>query len=101
MFSSSQDILNITKAVSILALAGFTCWFIYYLARIMQQIFNIIKEMRDRINKVDELMKAIKDKIDHSTSYLLLIVEGVRKLVEVVEKKSEEWAEKRKRSLDE
>lgn len=87
MFDTSQDILNLTKAVSIAALAGFTCWFIYYLARITQQIFRVVKEMRDRLHKIDELLKLVKEKIESSVSYLLLIGEGMKKLVEVISSK--------------
>lgn len=86
---NSQDILNITKAVSIAALAGFTCWFIYYMARIIQQVFKVIKEMRDRLHKVDEILGLLKEKIENSASYLLLIGEGVKKLVEVIASKKD------------
>jgi hypothetical protein len=84
---NSQDILNITKAVSIFALAGFACWLIYYLARITQSLFRVIKEMQDRLHKIDEILKAVKEKIESSASYLILIVEGVKKLVEVMGEK--------------
>jgi hypothetical protein len=33
---------------------------------------------------LDELVNSLKEKIEHSTSYLLLIGEGVKKLVEVI-----------------
>lgn len=83
MFETSQDLLYIAIAVSVFGLAVFSCWAIFYLAMILKQVFKIIKEMQDRLHKIDELIKAFKDKIDHSASYLLLIGEGVKKLVEV------------------
>ncbi|MEA3449638.1 MAG: hypothetical protein U9Q85_01515 [Patescibacteria group bacterium] len=91
MLETSKDILNIAIAVSVISVAGFGAWAVYYIARILQQAFKITKEMRDRITKIDELIKILKDRIEHSTSYLLLIGEGVKKLVEIgknyVEKK--------------
>ncbi len=84
MLETSQDILNIVKAVSIGALALFLCVAIYYMARILQQGFRITKEMRDRLHKIDELIQTFKEKVEHSTSYLLLIGEGMKKLVEVI-----------------
>lgn len=83
MLETSKDILNIAIAASVLSLAGFSSWAVYYLARILQQGFKAAKEMRDRVNKLDELIKTIKEKVEHSTSYLLLIGEGVKKLVEL------------------
>lgn len=92
LLQSSQDLLNIVLALCIFMFTIFLCWSIYYFARIMQQAFKMIKEMRERINKIDEAVKAFKEKIEHSTSYLMLIGEGMKKLVEVIQEKSESWS---------
>lgn len=86
MFQTSRDFLNIAIGLGVFGVAVFVCYAIYYLARILGQLFKIIKEMRDRLHKLDELIKTLKEKIEHSTSYLLLIGEGVKKLVEVAKK---------------
>lgn len=85
MFSieTSKDLLNIVIAVSIFGLAVFACISSYYFAMILRQTFKIIKEMRERIHKIDEAVDAFKEKIEHSSSYLLLIGEGIKKLTEV------------------
>lgn len=82
--NESKDLLYVIISLSVLLLTVFSCWAIYYLARILQQSFQIIKEMRDRLHKVDEIMSSLKEKIDHSASYLMLIGEGVKKLVEIM-----------------
>lgn len=84
MLETSKDILNITIAISIFGLAFFLCWGLYYLNMTLKQVFNGVKEMRDRFQKIDDVVKSIKEKIDNSTSYLFLIGEGVKKLVDVV-----------------
>ena len=95
MFSTSQDILNLAKTVGVIVLSAVIAWFVYYLAMIMRQMFLIVKEMRARINKVDELIKTVKEKIEHSTSYLLLISEGMKKVIEIA--KDYTGKEKRKK----
>src|SRR3989339_1766405 len=84
LINDSRDLLNIIIALSVLLFTIFSCWAIYYLARILQQMFKVIKETRERLNKFDELVKMIKEKIEHSASYLPLIMEGVKKLVEIM-----------------
>ncbi|MDA3840441.1 MAG: hypothetical protein PF572_05090 [Patescibacteria group bacterium] len=84
MFETSADILNIVKAVSIFSLAMFTSWAIYYLARTMKELFRLIKETRGMFNKIEGVIDSVKEKVEHSTSYLLLMSEGVKKLVEVI-----------------
>ena len=83
MFETSKDLLFIAIAASVVGFTVFACYSIFYLAQILRQAFKIVREMRDRIHKVDELIKILKDKLEHSTSYLMLIGEGVKKLVEV------------------
>ncbi len=87
--NDSKDLLYIVISVSVLLFTIFSCWAIYYLARILQQMFKVIKETRDRLNKFDELVKMIKEKIEHSASYLPLIGEGVKKLVEIMRNRAE------------
>lgn len=98
ILQNSQDLLNIVIALCVFLFTVFICWAIYYFARIMQQLFSIIKEMRDRINRIDEAVKTFKEKIEHSTSYLVLIGEGMKKLVEVIQEKSGIWEEKKKKT---
>ncbi len=97
LINTSQDLLLVIIAFSILGLTIFLAWFIYYLAMIMRQAYFTIKEMRDRIKKVDQILNAVKEKIDHSTSYLLIIGEGIKKLVELVKERSENWEKKKKK----
>ena len=94
MFENSKDLLNIAIAAAIVGLAGFACWGLYYFARILQQVFAVIKDMRSRLHKIDELIKTVKDKLEHTTSYLLLISEGMKKLVEVIKEKTENRKQK-------
>lgn len=88
MFQTSHDFLNIALGSSIALLAIVSCWAIYYFARILQQGFKAIKEMRERFSLLDELLRTIKDKIEHSTSHIALIAEGVKKLLEMFKEKT-------------
>lgn len=94
--SESKDLLYMVISISILGLTFFICWAIYYLARILQQAFQVTKEMRDRLHKVDGIINSVegminslKEKIDHSASYFLLIGEGIKKLVEIMKDRGE------------
>ncbi len=98
IINNSKDLLNIAIAASVVGFTVFLCWTIFYFAMILRQAFFGIKEMRERLHKIDEVIKAFKEKIESSVSYLLLISEGVKKLVEVIKdrtgrKQEEEKAE--------
>jgi len=88
LIQDSKDLLFIVIAFCVLWLTIFIAWFIYYLAMIMRQAYQATKDMRERINKIDEVIQSLKEKIEHSASYLGLISEGVKKITEVVKEKT-------------
>ncbi len=93
--NESKDLLYIVISISVLLFTIFSCWALYYFARILQQMFRAIKETRDRLTKLDELFCSLKEKIEHSASYLFLIGEGVKKLVELMRDRGEKKKKKK------
>ena len=89
MLETSKDILNIVLAISIGSIAFFLCWGLYYLVQVGRNIYKMVSGFKERLDKIDEILKLVKDKVEHSTSYLLLIGEGVKKLVEIMKKREE------------
>ena len=88
MIETSSDILNIIIAISIFGLVFFICWAVFYLAMMLRQIFKIAKEMRNRTHKIDEIINLIKKRVEHSVSSLVLISEGMKKLVDIIKDKN-------------
>ena len=95
--NNSRDILNIVIALSVLTFTIFVCWAIFYFAMIMRQGFRVVKETRERLSKIDEFFKMLKEKMEHSTSYLFLMVEGIKKLVELMKERKEKKGGKREK----
>lgn len=96
LIQDSKDLLYVVIAFCVLLFTVFSVWLIYYMAMIMRQAYKVVKETREKINKVDEILKSLKDKIEHGVSYLVLISEGVKKLVGVIREKSEERKTRKK-----
>lgn len=83
----SKDILYLALSFGVLLLSVLTAWFIYYLVMMIREVFKMTKE-------IDELIKTVKEKIDNSASYLFLIGEGIKKLVEVAKDYNSKRAKK-------
>ncbi|NTW22882.1 hypothetical protein HGA34_05095 [Candidatus Falkowbacteria bacterium] len=84
LFQSSQDVLNMTLAFCALLLSVLVGWFIFYLVMMVREMFKAVHGVNEKIERVGAVIDALKDKIEHSASYLLLIGEGVKKLVEIM-----------------
>jgi len=86
LIENSQDILNVSKTIAVLVLSALSGVLLYYLAMTIRQFFLTIKEVRDRIKAIDEVVTKFKEKIEHSASYLFLISKGVEKIIEIANK---------------
>ncbi len=89
MLETSKDVLNIVLAVSIGSLAFFLSWALFYLVMTMRQVYRGVKSLKEKFDRVEEILTAFKEKIENSASYLLLIGEGVKMLVEVMRGKKD------------
>ncbi|NTU99242.1 hypothetical protein HGA64_04545 [Candidatus Falkowbacteria bacterium] len=86
LIQTSHDVLNLTLAFCALLLSALIAWFIYYMVMVVREMFKAVHGVNEKIEKAGAVIDSLKEKIEHSTSYLLLIGEGVKKLVEVMSK---------------
>lgn len=84
LISNSQDILFLVLAFCVLWLTAFLAWFLYYGIMSVRQIYQAVKQIKTKIDAVDEIITMVREKISASTSYLTLIVAGVRKVIDLL-----------------
>lgn len=102
MFDTSKDVLFIVLAVSAGVLTFFISWGLYYVVMLLKKTYATVKEVsdlianiREKLDRLEQLFNAIEDKIKHSASYLPLLMKGMSELLEFFKKKKEQRAEKR------
>jgi|GEM_PF-252259 hypothetical protein len=83
MFSTSHDILLLTIAACVAAFTIFLCWGMFYLVAMARNTFKIIKDVKNILQKVEETVDLLKSKIHESASYLLLLGEVLKKVMDV------------------
>ncbi|MBN2884346.1 hypothetical protein JXE04_00235 [Patescibacteria group bacterium] len=82
MFETSRDILNWVLAASSGVLVFFLCWALYYFIASVQRIYRLIKQMEIGVNKAENLIDLIKEKISSSTAYLAVFGELLKRGIE-------------------
>jgi hypothetical protein len=87
MFSTSKDVLFLTIAACVAAFTLFSCWGLFYLVGMLRNTFKIVKDARRMVDKVESILDALKEKINSSASYLFLIGEALKRIMEM----SKEW----------
>src|SRR5258708_4198865 len=91
---SSQDILFIVLAFCALLFTLFVCVMLGYFIRILRDASNIVGEVRDKLHAIDEAIRDLHEKLEHSASYLGVVAGGVKLLVSILGKSKDKAAEK-------
>jgi len=97
MFQTSLDILWIVIAFCILLLTIFLSWAIYYLAMILREFKKIIGDVRKKIELVESLLVALKEKLEHTSSHMKLLVETMANVAEYFKARHGEKKAKKKK----
>lgn len=79
--NSSQDILNISLAISVFGLAFLIGWILIYFLLIIRRLVKILEGVESSLNKVSEFINSAKAKLDNSASYLSILATGAKELV--------------------
>lgn len=97
MIETTKDILYIVISFVIILLSIFICWAIYYVAMILREAKKIIFDVRRKIELVEAVINTLKEKIEHTSSYMKLLVESAGNIVEFLKDRRDEKEKKRKR----
>lgn len=87
MFNTSRDILNLVLAISIAGLSVFICWALYYLIASLRSVYKAIKEIEVVIQKVGDLTRLIKDKVESGAAVFNHLSEKANDLCQTIKDK--------------
>ena len=87
MLNTSRDLLNVLLAVSIFGISVFICFLLYYMAVSIRQFYKIAKDLRLVIDDAGKVVKVFREKAEGSISYMLLMGEGIKTVLEYVKDK--------------
>lgn len=90
MIETTKDILYLVISFVVLLLTIFLCWVIYYVAMILREFKKITFDVRKKIELVETVLNVLKDKIEHTSSYMKLLVESAGNIVEFLKDRKEE-----------
>ena len=89
------DILYIVLAFSVLWFTAFVCWLIWQVAMILKNVNDTMTEAREKIAKIELALTAMKDRFEHATTSLGLLVDGGKRVIDyVIDKKTKKKKEK-------
>ncbi|MDP2684382.1 MAG: hypothetical protein Q8P20_04975 [bacterium] len=102
MLETSNDFVNIAIGSAVIIFTFFLCWALYYIVMMLKrasqaskEITEFISSLKEKLNKFEDLLTTIEEKIKHSTSYIPMIMKGVSELIDYIKRKKENKIEKK------
>lgn len=96
MFETSGDILNLVIAICVLAFTFFLVWTIYYFLSSLKKIHKIVEEIEKGVKSAVDGVEVIKSKVKKSSSYVYLVGEAAKSIVDLIKRDKGEVNEKNK-----
>ena len=103
MLETSKDFLYWAISISVIVMTFFICWAAFYIVMMLKKahsaltmVTEFLASLKEKMARVEELLKTIEDKIKHSASYLPLVLKGITDLMGFVKRKREEKASRKK-----
>ena len=87
MLETSKDLLFIILAFCILWFTIFVTWALFYLIMILRNANLMVAEFRKKIQRIDEIVDFIKDKLGQSFATFAVLVKGVMKVIEIIKER--------------
>ena len=91
---SSKDILFLVLAFCALWFTAFVCWALWYVIGMLRDASQTVREVRDKLHAIDEAMRGIREKLEHSASYLGMVATATKVFIEYLNKHKEMVAQK-------
>jgi hypothetical protein len=95
MIETTKDILYIVIAFCVLWFTIFLCWAIYYVAMILREFKKLAFDARKKIELVENILLAVKEKIENTSSHMKLLVETALNVAEFIKDRKKEGKKKK------
>src|SRR5260221_10136524 len=91
---SSKDILFLVLAFCALWFTAFVCWMLWYFIKMLRDVSATVSEVRDKLHAIEEAIQSVREKIEHSASYLGMVAAGVKMLIDILHQNKDKVADK-------
>lgn len=89
IFFQAQNIMYLAVALVIFMIGVLLSWLLFYFVMIVKDVREVLRKTKDTLEATSEVIAAVKEKLQDSSHYLKLLFEGIRTLVDFLNKKTD------------
>ncbi|KKU13552.1 MAG: hypothetical protein UX17_C0014G0013 [Parcubacteria group bacterium GW2011_GWC2_45_7] len=82
MITETKDIFYLVLAFCVLWFTIFVCWLLYYFIAIMRDARGMVRDVREKISRIEEVAHLVKDKIEKSLSIFVVLADGFKYILQ-------------------
>jgi len=80
---TSQDVLYIVLACAVGLLALALVWLVVESALVLHRVNRLMREVQDKLRKIEAALAGIRDKLEHSAGYLSLLAGAAKQVLQL------------------
>jgi len=96
IIETSYDILLLTISTCITILTLLSAWGLFYVITIIRRAAKSFKTVENIMDNINDTILVTKEKIEHSAAYVSVLVDGVRKIMDLVKDAKSSTTKKKK-----
>ncbi len=97
MIETTRDIFWIVLSFCVLWFTLFVSWMVYYLAMILKEARKIIKFFSTILEKIDEVISIVKEKLNKSAASFALLLKAGKEIMDFIKEKRDKGKSKGKK----
>ncbi len=94
---STRDIMYLAISISIVGIAFFVCWSLYYFAQSLRDIRIMTKDTRQRVESFWEVIELLREKLQVGGAVFKVAATGIKELAEHMKSFSEDEKKSKKK----
>jgi len=97
MIETSKDIMYLAIAFSVVLVAVFTAWWLYYVAMILRNVLEVINDVKFKIEAIERFIQSLVDKLSGASAIGKTVVDAAKVVGDLWEVKEDRKAKKKKK----
>jgi uncharacterized protein YoxC len=87
MFETSKDILHLSIAFSVVLVAGFFCWMLYYIIAMLRDARAMVMDVRKKMEAIENAVQSIRGRVEGILPGFAVLAAGVKEVISYVMEK--------------
>ncbi len=84
---TSKDILNVAIAFSVVLVAAFLAWLLWYLIAMLRDARAMVSDVRRKVEAIDNAIQSIRGKVETGVSSFGVMAAGLKQVIAYVMEK--------------